>query len=180
MKFIKIVQVFSLLIVAILADGCTSSTSHETTTSDETEFSTDSISESTLDEQEYEAARFREDSVAYAQLDMYDGKYYIVTESDGVNASLSLKYKGDRTFEYEWTFNVSNAEANCQAARIGTFTMDRTRHGMDGEEDCLVHFNFDDELEGYYRISIEFADQSQCRGLNGNCNFSGIYEKTAE
>jgi hypothetical protein len=168
------------LLVALMAFGCGQNTSQETTTSEETEFSADSISESTLDEQEYEAARFREDSVAYAQLDMYDGTYYIVTESEGVNASISLKYNGDRTFEYEWTFTVSNAEAHCQAARKGTFTMDRTRHGMDGEEECLVHFNFDDELEGYYRISIDFADQSQCRGLDGNCNFFGIYEKPAE
>jgi hypothetical protein len=168
------------IVVSLLIFGCGKNTSQENTTSDETEFYTDSISESTLDEQEYEAARFREDSIAYALLDMYDGKYYIVAESDGVNASLSLKYNGDRTFDYEWTFNVSNAEANCQAARKGTFTMDRTRHGMDGEEDCLVHFNFDDELEGYYRISIDFADQAQCRGLNGKCNFFGIYEKPAE
>lgn len=167
-------------LISLLIFGCAKNTSQENTTVDEEEFYSDSISESILEEEEYKLARFREDSAAFALLDMYDGTYYIVTESEGVSASLSLKYNGDRTFDYEWTFNVSNAETNCQAARKGTFTMDRTRHGMDGEEDCLVHFNFDDELEGYYRISIDFADQAQCSGLDGNCNFFGIYEKPVE
>lgn len=62
--------------------------------------------------------RHEEDSIAYSQLGMYDGTCEIKTESEGVNATLTLRYNGDQTFNYEWRFEVDVEEAKCDGKRF--------------------------------------------------------------
>lgn len=121
--------------------------------------------------------RYFEDSVAYAQLVTYDGTYQIQTESEGVNATLSLHYNGDRTFTYDWNFVVDNEEIQCNGSRKGLIAMDRTQHGVDVKEACLMHVNFNGNQDGGYVVEIDFEDQSKCDFLTGECAFSGTYLK---
>lgn len=119
--------------------------------------------------------RHNEDSVAYTELGMYDGTYLIYTESDGVNATLKLHYNGDQTFKYEWSFEVVSEEANCKGIRKGILAMDRTQHGFDRSENCVIHFNFNGYWDNGYVVEIDFEDQTKCPDLIGECTFSGTY-----
>jgi hypothetical protein len=119
--------------------------------------------------------RHQDDSVAFSELAIYNGTYRIQTESDGVNATLKLQYKGNQTFAYDWSFNVSAEEADCNAKRKGILTMDRTQHGFDRKGNCMMHFNFNGLWEKGYVVEIDFEDASQCPDLKGSCTFSGTY-----
>ncbi len=119
--------------------------------------------------------RHIEDSVAFTQLGTYDGTYSIKTESEGVNATLTLHYNGDQTFNYEWSFDVAGEEASCKAKRKGIVAMDRTQHGLDSDGNCTMHFNFNGLWNDGYVIEIDFEDQAKCSDLIGQCTFSGTY-----
>ncbi|MDL5048522.1 hypothetical protein QQ054_21140 [Oscillatoria amoena NRMC-F 0135] len=122
--------------------------------------------------------RYLEDSIAFAELDRYDGTYEIQTESEGVNAQLVLQYKNDMTFNYTWSFNVASGEVSCKAHREGVLMMDRTQHGFDRVDDCMMHFNFNGLWDGGMVIEIDFEDQFKCNFIKGNeCTFSGAYVK---
>ncbi|NJK97417.1 MAG: hypothetical protein HC905_23135 [Bacteroidales bacterium] len=118
-----------------------------------------------------------DDSIAYASLKDYDGEYLIQTESEGVDAKLTLMYKNDRTFEYIYTFRVNSEEADCNGETKGIIMMDRTQHGFDRQGECMIHFNFNGYWNGHYVVEIDFEDQAKCTFLKGECNFAGTFLK---
>jgi len=119
--------------------------------------------------------RYLDDSIAFAQLDMYNGSYFLNTESEGVNASLKLVYNGNKTFNYEWNYEVLNGEVNCEAHLNGVFVMDRTQHGFDDNNNCVIHFNLNGYWNNGYVVEIDVEDQAKCSFLKGECSFSGHY-----
>ena len=121
--------------------------------------------------------RHIEDSIAYTQLGIYNGNYWIKTESEGVNATLTLNYNGDKTFNYEWQFVVDNEEIKCFGKKKGVLAMDRTQHGVDLSGNCTLHFNFNGFWNDGYIVEIDFEDQAKCPDLKGECTFSGTYIK---
>lgn len=119
--------------------------------------------------------RYLEDIIAFTELTTYDGEYRISTESEGVDATLQLKYNGDQTFDYQWKLAVTSEETTCKGEMKGVLTMDQTQHGFDKIEDCFVHFNFNGYFNDGYVVEIDFEDQTKCASLTGECIFSGTY-----
>lgn len=127
--------------------------------------------------EQYQQKKAYEDSVAFAEMGLYDGRYSIYTENEGVVAHLELSYQQDKTFSYIWDFKVQAEEATCSAERKGTIYIDQTQHGFADEDGCRLHFNFKGQWSEGMVVELEVEDQSTCTFLKGDCNFSGTYQK---
>ena len=110
----------------------------------------------------------------------YDGVYELRTESDGVNAKLTLTYKRNSTFEYYWIFRVTGGEVKCQGEQNGSITVAGNRRGFDDRGDCSLRFDFNGLQNGNYVVDMAFEDQEKCKTLSGPCLFSGTYLRRYE
>lgn len=152
----------------------------------ETESASEQV-ESTADTPENQAEnvtdelqqRYEEDNLRYAELALYDGEYLLYTESEGVDATLALTYLNDRSFTFNWIYKVDVEEAQCQGHYADTLFMDRTQHGFAQMGDCRLQFEFNGLWNGYYVVELTFENPDQC-DLNGECTFSGTYQKMAQ
>lgn len=120
------------------------------------------------DPEEMQDERYEADEQAYRDLDQYNGVYAIQTESEGVNASLTLEYKGERVFSFELFLEVADV---CTGRINDEFFMDRTQHGFYDREGCLLHFNL---VEG--KVEIEEVDG--CAFMKGECTFSSTWVRS--
>lgn len=175
---------FCIILAAGLIAGCKSQTDGKITDTSQADtisginavLAEDSLS-GELESELITKQKHIDDSIAYASLKDYDGEYLIQTESEGVDAKLTLGYKNDKTFEYKYSFRVNNEEAECNGEIKGIVMMDRTQHGFDRQGECMIHFNFNGYWNGHYVVEIDFEDQAKCSFLKGDCNFSGTFLK---
>lgn len=121
--------------------------------------------------------RAKDDSIAFESLDVYNGKYSVMTESEGVNAYLTLKYIGNKTFRFSWDFKVANEGAKCNGNIDGEIMMDKTQHGIFVCNNSIIHFNFNGTWNGNEVVEIIFEEPNKCKKISGECNFSGTYIK---
>jgi hypothetical protein len=121
--------------------------------------------------------RAKDDSIAFASLEVYNGKYYIITESEGVKAYLTLKYSGNKTFIINWDFEVNNVAARCNGKIDGEILMDQTQHGFFVCNHSIIHFNFNGTWNGNEVVEIIFEEPYKCKKISGDCDFSGTYIK---
>lgn len=115
-----------------------------------------------------------EEEKTYNELNLYDGKYSIYSESEGVVATLEVKYNNDKTFNFTWDFYVTDI---CSAKYEGMIQMDRTQHGFFNENGCTLHFNFMGSWPEGEVIEIEI--EGDCDKLLGDCEFNGKYIKNS-
>jgi hypothetical protein len=118
--------------------------------------------------------RHLEDEKSFSELDVYDGNYTLYTESEGVNATLRLKYNGDKTFQFNWEFLVAD---QCSARASGFIQMDRTQHGFYQGKEGFAHVNF--MGSGQMGMMVELEWEKRPNGAKGDCNFSGTYTSGA-
>lgn len=121
--------------------------------------------------------RYEEEQKVYAELPIYNGKYEIYTENEGVKATLFLHYLGDKQFQYRWNLEVNQEEIQCRGALEGKIMMDQTQHGFSTCDNSTIHFNFNGFWDGFMVVEMVFEDQKACKKLKGDCNFSGTYRK---
>lgn len=116
--------------------------------------------------------RFEEDQKAFSELGSYDGKYTLLTESDGATGTLELKYSGERLFAFTLSLNVAE---QCDGIVEAELVMDRTQHGFYQGGSCYLHFNFMGSYADGTIVEIEQPDK--CEEMKGDCIFSGTYQK---
>jgi len=117
-----------------------------------------------------------EDETAFQALSTYNGDYYIeIGENEGLNAVLTLQYNGDKTFDFVWTFQVQAEETQCNGKLQGKILMDRSQHGFYQENGCFVHFNFNGLYNNKMVVEIPDVEKDNCKSLQGECTFGGIY-----
>jgi hypothetical protein len=117
--------------------------------------------------------RLEEDEKVYGELGIYNGTYGIITESEGVYATLEVEYNNDKTFTFTWLFTAADT---CEAKYSGLFFMDQTQHGFYVDGECTLHFNFMGNWGDGDIIEIEY--DGRCEGLKGECIFIGKYLKS--
>jgi hypothetical protein len=121
--------------------------------------------------------RFAEDSLAFAELDQYEGAFTLYTESEGVTATLDLQYKEDKQFAYTIDFKADSEEASCKASLSGTLFLDQTQHGFSTCDKTTLHFNFNGIWNGNYVVELVLEDASKCKAMQGPCTINGTYVK---
>jgi hypothetical protein len=157
-----------LVLLAFAINACFSPSKEKPSNTDETTFETE---EEEMDRLGRE--KEKEEEKVYGELGMYNGTYTIKTESEAVEASLDLKYNGDKTFSFTWFFAAADL---CEAKYSGLILMDQTQHGFYNDNECTLHFNFMGSWGG--SLVVEIDHNEVCPGMKGECIFSGTYLKS--
>lgn len=158
--------------------GCTSSSKNQehepSSVSPDSIRTKDSVRDDETEEEESERLlreRAIEDEKAFAELNVYDGKYSLSTESEGAEGSLQLTYEGNKSFSFKLDLTVVDI---CKGSIDGKIFMDRTQHGLFQQDSCLLHFNFMGSW-GDSGFIVEIEQPDPCNLMNGDCIFTGKY-----
>lgn len=154
-----------LLIHCLLIFGCSVQIKSEQIASDSTEVAFDSLT--SVETEAEETQRLEEEASGWENdLDAYNGRYILYTESEGAEGSLTLKYLGNKEFKFSLRMDVLDL---CEGELEGTALVDRSQHAFYPSDNCLIHFNL-------FGQNIEIEEPAGCNAMKGDCSFTGTYQ----